>query len=160
MPKLDYTINVQQVDGTTTDLTAFEGKALLIVNTATRCGLTPQLEGLESLQSSYAERGFTVLGFPSNEFGGQSPEGNQEIAEFCTLRYGTQFPTFAKVTVNGSEAHPLFQQLRTAATGILGNRIKWNFTKFLVAPDGEIVRRYAPTTEPGALAADIEKVLP
>ena len=160
MAKLDYTVTVDSVSGEPTDLTEYQGKALLIVNTATHCGLTPQLDGLEALQKEYADRGFTVLGFPSNEFGGQSPGSNEEIAQFCRLKFGTDFPTFGKLKTNGSGAHPLYKQLKSAQGGILGSAIKWNFTKFLVSPDGEIVNRYAPTTEPKALRADIEKVLP
>jgi glutathione peroxidase len=137
----------------------YRGQVLLIVNTASKCGFTPQFAGLEELFELYRDRGFTVLGFPCNQFGGQDPGSNDEITEFCQLNYGVSFPMFGKVEVNGSGAEPLFDHLKSAAPGTLGNRIKWNFTKFLVNRDGEVVKRYAPTTKPEAIKADIEALL-
>jgi glutathione peroxidase len=132
---------------------------LLIVNTASKCGFTPQFAGLEELFETYKDRGFTVLGFPCNQFGSQDPGSNDEITEFCQLNYGVSFPMFGKIEVNGSGAEPLFEHLKSAAPGTLGNRIKWNFTKFLVSREGEVVKRYAPTTKPEAIKADIEALL-
>lgn len=137
----------------------YRGQVLLIVNTASKCGFTPQFAGLEALFEKYRDRGFTVLGFPCNQFGSQDPGSNDEIMEFCQLNYGVSFPMFGKIEVNGSGTDPLFKHLKSAAPGTLGNRIKWNFTKFLVNREGEVVKRYAPTTKPGAIEADIEKLL-
>jgi glutathione peroxidase len=145
--------------GTPKSLEDYRGEVLLIVNTASKCGFTPQFAGLEQLHETYRERGFTVLGFPCNQFGGQDPGSNDEIMEFCQLNYGVSFPMFGKINVNGSDANPLFVHLRDAAPGTLGNRIKWNFTKFLVNREGEVVKRYAPTTKPEAIAKDIEALL-
>ena len=136
------------------------GKVLLIVNTASRCGFTPQFAGLEQLWLTYRDRGLVVMGFPSNQFGGQDPGDNDQIASFCQLNYGVSFPMMAKVEVNGDGAHPLFQWLKTEAPGLLGSTgIKWNFTKFLVGRDGQVIRRYAPTDTPSQLARDIEAAL-
>jgi len=136
------------------------GKLLLIVNTASQCGFTPQFGGLEKLWASYQGRGLVVMGFPSNEFGRQDPGSNDEIASFCQLNYGVSFPMMAKVDVNGGDAHPLFQWLKTEAPGLLGSKaIKWNFTKFLVGRDGQVIKRYAPQDKPESLAADIEAAL-
>lgn len=136
------------------------GKVLLIVNTASQCGFTPQFAGLEKLWETYQNRGLVVMGFPSNEFGRQDPGANDEIASFCQLNYGVSFPMMAKVEVNGGEAHPLFQWLKSEAPGLLGSKaIKWNFTKFLVGRDGQVIRRYAPQDKPESLAADIEAAL-
>jgi glutathione peroxidase len=137
----------------------YRGQVLLIVNTASKCGFTPQFAGLEELFETYKDRGFTVLGFPCNQFGSQDPGSNDEITEFCQLNYGVSFPMFGKIEVNGSGAEPLFEHLKSAAPGTLGNRIKWNFTKFLVSREGEVVKRYAPTTKPEAIKADIEALL-
>jgi len=137
----------------------YRGQVVLIVNTASKCGFTPQFAGLESIYEQYKDQGFTILGFPCNQFGGQDPGSNDEITEFCQLNYGVSFPMFGKIEVNGGGADPLFQHLKTAAPGTLGNRIKWNFTKFLVSRDGEVIKRYAPTTKPEAIAADIEALL-
>lgn len=145
--------------GTPRSLEDYRGQVLLIVNTASKCGFTPQFAGLEELFETYRERGFTVLGFPCNQFGAQDPGSNDEITEFCQLNYGVSFPMFGKIEVNGSDAEPLFDHLKSAAPGTLGNRIKWNFTKFLVNRDGEVVKRYAPTTKPEAIRADIEALL-
>ena len=145
--------------GQEVSLEDYRGQVLLIVNTASKCGFTPQFAGLEELYEGYKEQGFTILGFPCNQFGAQDPGSNDEIQEFCQLNYGVSFPMFGKLEVNGSGADPLFKYLKDAAPGTLGNRIKWNFTKFLINRDGEVVKRYAPTTKPEAIAADIEALL-
>ena len=152
--------SVKAADGSVADLSAYAGKVLLIVNTASKCGFTPQYEGLEALHRKYADRGFEVLGFPCNQFGGQEPGDAAEIANFCSLTYDVTFPVFAKIDVNGDKADPLFERLKSDAPGLLGSKgIKWNFTKFLVGKDGEVVERYAPTTRPEEISADIEKLL-
>jgi len=133
---------------------------MLIVNTASECGFTPQFEGLESLWESYRDRGLVIVGFPSNEFGGQDPGSNQEIASFCSLNYGVSFPMMGKVQVNGANAHPLWKWLTSEAPGILGSQaIKWNFTKFLIGRDGRVIKRYAPTDTPESMKKDIETAL-
>jgi glutathione peroxidase len=138
----------------------YAGKVLLIVNTASKCGFTPQYTGLESLQKTYSANGFSVLAFPCNQFGGQEPGTEQEIESFCDLNYQTSFPLFSKIEVNGASSHPLFAHLKSEAPGVLGSqRIKWNFTKFLVNQQGEVVKRYAPSTKPEAIAKDIEALL-
>ena len=138
----------------------YAGKVLLIVNTASKCGLTPQYTGLESLQKTYSANGFSVLAFPCNQFGGQEPGTEQEIESFCDLNYQTSFPLFSKIEVNGASSHPLFTHLKSEAPGVLGSkRIKWNFTKFLVNQQGQVVKRYAPSTKPEAIAEDIEALL-
>jgi glutathione peroxidase len=155
-----YDFSAKTIDGKTKKLADFKGKVLLIVNTASQCGFTPQYKGLEALHQRFAERGFSVLGFPCNQFGGQEPGAESEIAEFCQMNYGVTFPMFAKVDVNGDSAHPLFKYLTSAKPGLLGSEaIKWNFTKFLVGRDGKVIERYAPTTKPEEIAADIEKAL-
>ena len=158
MPITD--LEVRAADGSRVLLTDYAGKVLLIVNTASKCGFTPQYEGLEALHRDYAERGFEVLGFPCNQFGAQEPGNAEEIASFCSLAYDVTFPVFAKVDVNGADADPLFKALKKEAPGLLGSEgIKWNFTKFLVDRSGAVVSRYAPTTKPEALRADIEASL-
>ena len=138
----------------------YAGKVLLIVNTASKCGFTPQYTGLESLQKTYSANGFSVLAFPCNQFGGQEPGTEQEIESFCDLNYQTSFPLFSKIEVNGASSHPLFAHLKAEAPGVLGSqRIKWNFTKFLVNQQGQVVKRYAPSTKPEAIAKDIEALL-
>ena len=138
----------------------YAGKVLLIVNTASKCGFTPQYTGLESLQKTYSANGFSVLAFPCNQFGGQEPGTEQEIESFCDLNYQTSFPLFSKIEVNGASSHPLFTHLKSEAPGVLGSkRIKWNFTKFLVNQQGKVVKRYAPSTKPEAIAKDIEALL-
>ena len=138
----------------------YRGNVVLIVNTASKCGFTPQFAGLEQLYEKYKDRGFVILGFPCNQFGRQDPGSNDEIQEFCQLNYGVSFPMFGKIEVNGSAADPLYEHLKKAAPGALGTeRIKWNFTKFLVNRDGEVVGRYAPQTKPEDLEADIEALL-
>ena len=153
-------LEVKAADGGPVSLDTWRGKVLLIVNTASKCGFTPQYEGLEDLHRKYADRGFEVLGFPCNQFGAQEPGDAAEIANFCSLTYDVTFPVFAKIEVNGPNADPLFQRLKQDAPGVLGSRgIKWNFTKFLVDRDGKAVRRYAPTVKPEALTGDIEALL-
>lgn len=163
MTTLDYDATFEAVDGSTTTLADHRGEALLVVNVASRCGLTPQFEQLEQLQKQYAERGLTVIGFPCNQFAGQSPEGNQEMADFCSATYGTTFPILGKIEVNGEGRHPVYEPLVETpdAQGEAGD-IQWNFEKFLVAPGGEVVGRFRPKTLPDApeVIAAIEAVLP
>ncbi len=155
-----YDFEAVSIDDKPVSLDSQRGKVLLIVNTASACGFTPQFAGLEKLWESYRDKGLVVLGFPSNEFGGQDPGTNDEIASFCQLNYGVSFPMMAKVKVNGAQAHPLWQWLKAQAPGLLGTEmVKWNFTKFLVGKDGRVLHRYAPNDKPEALAADIEKAL-
>jgi len=151
---------VRTLAGNPVQLADYRGKVLLIVNTASKCGFTPQYAGLQQLHEKYHERGLVVMGFPSNQFGRQEPGEHEEIAEFCQVNYGVAFPMFEKLEVNGAGAHPLFRHLKAAAPGLLGSEaIKWNFTKFLVAKDGSVVKRYAPQTSPQDLQDDIEKLL-
>jgi glutathione peroxidase len=153
-------IALTTIDGKTETLADFAGKALLIVNVASRCGFTPQYAGLEALHRRFAERGFAVLGFPCDQFGHQEPGDEAEIAKFCKLSYDVTFPMFAKVEVNGANAHTLFKALKSEAPGLLGTAaIKWNFTKFLVDRNHNVVRRYAPTDKPDSLGGDIEAAL-
>ena len=155
-----YDFQAQQITGQPVDLSQNKGQVMLIVNTASACGFTPQFAGLETLHKTYGERGLVVLGFPCNQFGGQDPASNDKIAEFCQLNYGVSFPMMAKVDVNGAAAHPLYQGLCAEAPGLLGTKaIKWNFTKFLVGKDGQVLKRYAPTDTPASLAKDIEAAL-
>jgi glutathione peroxidase len=153
-------IPVTKPDGSTADLSDHKGEVMLIVNVASQCGFTPQYEGLEALQRRYGERGFTVLGFPCNQFGAQEPGNAEEIASFCNLNYDVSFPLYAKIDVNGDNAAPLYQYLKDEAPGLLGIKsIKWNFTKFLVDRYGKVMKRYAPQTKPEELARDIEVLL-
>ncbi|MFO7706119.1 MAG: glutathione peroxidase [Halopseudomonas sp.] len=148
------------IDHQETRLADLHGKAYLIVNTASKCGFTPQYKGLEALSKTYAERGLRVVGFPCNQFGAQEPGSDNAIAEFCELNYGVSFALFSKVEVNGDQAHPLFVRLKQEAPGLLGSKaIKWNFTKFLVNADGKVLKRYGTTTSPADLARDIEALL-
>ncbi len=147
------------IDGEQQSLEAYSGNVVLVVNVASECGFTPQYEGLEQLHREYADRGLAVLGFPCDQFGNQEPGTESEIAEFCTTRFGVTFPMFAKVEVNGDDAHPLYKWLRTEKSGLLGDKIRWNFTKFLIGRDGRVVKRYGSTTKPDKIAADIEKQL-
>ena len=150
----------ERLEGGSQPLGEYAGKVVLIVNTASHCGFTAQYEGLEALYRRYAERGFVVLGFPCNQFGGQEPGGSEEIASFCRKNYGVSFPMFAKVEVNGDDAHPLYSHLKKAAPGLLGSEaIKWNFTKFLIDRQGQVVRRYAPAVAPEAIVRDVEELL-
>lgn len=155
-----YQYSAQRIDGKEQSLADYQGQVLLIVNTASQCGFTPQFAGLEELYQRYQAQGFSVLGFPCNQFGGQDPDSNANIQQFCQVNYGVSFPMFAKIEVNGDNAHPLFQYLKSHATGLLGSEmIKWNFTKFLIAKDGTVFKRYAPTTKPEDISNDIEQLL-
>ncbi|WP_250464729.1 glutathione peroxidase [Microbulbifer litoralis] len=155
-----YSIPVKTQDGRETTLEEYRGKVLLAVNTASKCGFTPQYKGLEALHEKYRDRGLVILGFPCNQFGKQEPGSDDEIREFCELNFGVSFPLFAKLDVNGPDAHPLFVELKRQAPGILGTEgIKWNFTKFLVNRDGQVVERFAPKDKPEDLAAEIESLL-
>jgi glutathione peroxidase len=155
-----YDFAAQLLDGREVCLDEFRGKVLLIVNTASKCGFTPQYAGLEQLHRAYADRGFSVFGFPSNQFGAQEPGSEAQIGAFCQKNYGVSFPLFAKIEVNGPHTHPLYRFLKRAKPGIFGTgRIKWNFTKFLIDRQGRVTSRYAPSTVPMALAAAIEDLL-
>jgi glutathione peroxidase len=155
-----YDFSAQDIQGKPVELKKFKGQVLLIVNTASECGFTPQFKGLQALHERYGQQGLAVVGFPSNEFGGQDPGENAEIASFCEMNYGVSFPMMAKVEVNGGNAHPLWQWLKGEKPGFLGTEaIKWNFTKFLVGKDGQVIKRYAPQDEPEKLAKDIEAAL-
>lgn len=147
------------ISGQDVDLSTYDGQVVLVVNTASQCGFTPQYEGLQRLQDTYADRGFTVLGFPSDQFGHQEPGDEAEIADFCDRTYGVTFPMFAKIDVNGDDAHPLYRWLRQEQGGLLGGRIKWNFTKFLISRDGRVIDRFAPTKKPESLTGAIESAL-
>ena len=160
MPTSIYDFEAQQINGQNVPLSQYQGKVLLIVNTASACGFTPQFGGLEELHRQYADKGLVVLGFPCNQFGSQDPGSNDEIASFCQLNYGVSFPMMAKIDVNGADASPLYKWLTAEAPGLLGSKaIKWNFTKFLVGKDGQVIRRYAPQDAPKKLAADSEAAL-
>jgi glutathione peroxidase len=155
-----HAFEAASIDGETVSFERFRDRVLLIVNTASACGFTPQFAGLEQLHRTYGERGLVVLGFPCNQFGGQDPGSNAEIAGFCQRNYGVSFPMMSKVEVNGANAHPLYRWLTAEAPGLLGSQaIKWNFTKFLIGRDGQVIRRYAPQDAPAKLGADIERAL-
>ncbi len=155
-----YDFSATTIDGQTVTLDRYRGQVLLIVNTASACGFTPQFAGLEKLHATYAGQGLVVLGFPCNQFGSQDPGSNAEIAGFCQRNYGVSFPMMAKIDVNGADAHPLYRWLTAEAPGLLGSKaIKWNFTKFLVGRDGRVIKRYAPQDAPEKLAKDIEAAL-
>ncbi|HYD62860.1 MAG TPA: glutathione peroxidase [Noviherbaspirillum sp.] len=155
-----YDFNAKSLDGKPVDLKAYQGKVLLIVNTASNCGFTPQYKGLEAVYEQFKDKGVEVLGFPCNQFGAQEPGTADEIGTFCERNYGVTFPMFDKIDVNGDSAHPLFKHLKSEAPGLMGTEaIKWNFTKFLVRKDGRVYKRYAPQTEPKELMKDIEKLL-
>ena len=155
-----YDFSARDIDGKDVSLSAWKGKAMLIVNVASKCGFTPQYTGLEALHRKYQDKGFAVLGFPCDQFGHQEPGDEAEIKNFCSLTYDVSFPMFAKIDVNGSATHPLYKWLKQEKSGLLGiEAIKWNFTKFLVDKSGNPVKRYAPNTKPEDIAADIEKLL-
>ncbi|KQW59512.1 glutathione peroxidase [Variovorax sp. Root411] len=155
-----YDFEANQINGKPVKLSAFKGKVLLIVNTASKCGFTPQFAGLEALHEKYAGQGLAVLGFPSNQFGAQDPGTNEEIGAFCTTNYGVSFPMMEKIDVNGSNAAPLYQWLTKEKPGLLGSTaIKWNFTKFLIGRDGTVLKRYAPLDTPASLTRDVEAAL-
>jgi len=154
-----YNLTAQTPNGEQIAMSSFEGKPVLIVNTATQCGLTPQFEGLEKLHQTYKDKGLVVLGFPCNQFAGQEPETNETIVEACLINHGVTFQLTEKVDVNGAHTHPVFTYLKKEKGGFLGSKIKWNFTKFLVDQQGNVVKRYAPTTTPDKIEADIKKLL-
>ena len=155
-----YDFEAQSIEGKPARLASQRGKVMLIVNTASACGFTPQFTGLEKVWETYRDKGLVVLGFPSNEFGGQDPGSDGEIASFCELNYGVSFPMMSNVKVNGADAHPLWKWLTAEAPGILGSKsVKWNFTNFLVGRDGKVLKRYAPTDKPESITADIEAAL-
>lgn len=154
-----HDFSADSIAGEEVDLSAYDGKAVLVVNTASKCGFTPQYEGLEELYKTYADQGLVILGFPCDQFGHQEPGDEGEIQEFCQINYGVSFPMFSKIEVNGDEAHPLYKWLRDEKGGLLGSKIKWNFTKFLVGKDGTPIKRYGSTTKPDKLKGDIEKAL-
>ena len=159
MPSI-YDFEAESISGKPVPLAQYKGQVLLIVNTASACGFTPQFAGLEKLHQEYGPHGLVVLGFPCNQFGGQDPGANDEIASFCQVNYGVDFPMMAKIDVNGSDAHPLYKWLSAEAPGLLGSKaIKWNFTKFLVGKDGQVIKRYAPQDAPASLAKDIAAAL-
>lgn len=159
-PATAYDFHATSIDGQPADFASQRGKVLLIVNTASQCGFTPQFAGLEALWQRYRDRGLVVVGFPCNQFGGQDPGSDAEIGAFCQKNYGVSFPMMAKVDVNGAQAHPLWQWLKKQAPGLLGSEaIKWNFTKFLVGRNGKVIKRYAPTDTPESIAKDIEAAL-
>ncbi len=159
MPSV-YDFSARRIDGSEQPLSDYAGQVLLIVNVASQCGFTPQYAGLEALWRKYRDRGFAVLGFPCNQFGAQEPGSEAEIAQFCRARYDVTFPLFAKIEVNGEQAHPLYRHLKSAVPGVLGTEaIKWNFTKFLVDRQGRVVSRHAPTTAPADLEREIEALL-
>ena len=154
-----YDFTAERMDGSTQAFSEYQGKTLLIVNTASKCGFTPQFEGLETLSQQYKDQGLVVIGFPCNQFGSQDPGSNDEIGAFCQKNYGVSFPMMAKVDVNGADAHPIFTWLKDQKGGVLTDGIKWNFTKFLVNSDGQVIERYAPTTKPEAIEKDIKRAL-
>ena len=154
-----YDFKVRNAKGVEVSMADYKGKVLLIVNTATGCGFTPQYEGLQKLYDKYKDLGLEILDFPCNQFGHQAPGTEEEIQKFCTLKYGTTFPLFAKIDVNGKDADPLFTYLKSQQGGFMGDDIKWNFTKFLVSRDGKVINRYAPVTKPESIEDDILKLL-
>lgn len=151
--------SAKTITGQDQDLAAYAGKVVLVVNTASKCGLTPQFEGLEMIYEKYVDEGLVVLGFPCNQFASQEPGTAEEIGEFCQRNYGVSFPMFDKIDVNGDEAHPLYLWLRSEKGGVLGSAIKWNFTKFLIGRDGQVIKRFSSTTAPEKIAGDIEQAL-
>ena len=155
-----HDFSATSIDGVERQLVDYKGKVVLVVNTASQCGFTGQYKGLEELYRTYADRGLVVLGFPCDQFGHQEPGDEEEIATFCERNFGVTFPLFAKVDVNGPDAHPLYQWLRSEQGGMVGSKIRWNFTKFLIDTDGNVVKRYGSTTTPDQLAEDIEALLP
>ncbi|MGL5329113.1 MAG: glutathione peroxidase [Peptostreptococcaceae bacterium] len=154
-----YDFKVEKVSGQEVSLVDYKGKVLLIVNTASKCGLTPQFEGLEELYKEYKEQGFEILGFPCNQFANQDKGSNEEIQQFCKINYGVSFNMFKKIDVNGNNAHPLYKYLKNEAKGLLSKEIKWNFTKFLIDREGNVVKRYGPMVEPLKIKSDIELYL-
>ncbi|MFC4388128.1 glutathione peroxidase [Gracilibacillus marinus] len=154
-----FDIQVEKVNGNQVPLEEYKAKAMIIVNTASKCGFTPQFDSLQSLYEKYKEDGLIILGFPSNQFMNQEPGSSEEASEFCKLNYGVSFPMFAKIDVRGKNAHPLFKHITKAAPGIISDQIKWNFTKFLLDEDGNVVKRYAPKTDPNEMEEDLKELL-
>ncbi len=154
-----HQFEAETLQGKKLSMSDFKGKTIMVVNTASKCGLTPQYEGLEKLYQQYKDQGLEILGFPCNQFGGQEPGSADDIEEFCSVNYGVSFTMFSKVDVNGSNAHPIFKYLKKALPGTLTNAIKWNFTKFLIDAEGNPIKRFAPTTEPSKMEADIKAAL-
>lgn len=154
-----YDFKAKKMNGQEVSMKEYEGKVVLVVNTASKCGFTPQFEGLEELYKEYKDKGVEILGFPCNQFANQDKGSNEEINQFCKLNYGVTFTMFQKIDVNGEDAHPLYKFLRKEAKGLLNDKIKWNFTKFLIDSKGNVIKRYAPTVKPQAIKADIEKLL-
>ena len=154
-----YSFDVVTLSGQNIQLEAYKGKVLLVVNTASKCGLTPQYEGLQELYNEHQGQGLEILGFPCNQFGKQEPGSEEQISEFCELNYGVSFPMFGKIDVNGQGAHPVFEYLKSELPGTLGKKVKWNFTKFLIGKDGQPIKRFAPTTKPADIKKHIEKAL-
>jgi glutathione peroxidase len=154
-----YQLQANTPQGKPVSMAAFEGKVVLVVNTATQCGLTPQFNGLEHLYQEYKDKGLVVLGFPCNQFGGQEPLTNENMEQTCKINHGVTFPLFEKIDVNGPHTHPVFKFLKSRLGGLFGSRIKWNFTKFLIASDGRPVRRFSPITKPAAIESSIRKLL-
>lgn len=158
--KTVHDFSAKTIKGQDVPLSEYKGKTLLIVNTASKCGLTPQYQGLEEMYKKYHEQGLEILGFPCNQFGGQEPGSEEQIESFCSLNYGVSFPMFAKIDVNGKNEHPLYSHLKTEAPGILGLKdIKWNFTKFLISKDGEVIKRFAPTDTPEHFESEVKAAL-
>ncbi|MFW2421310.1 MAG: glutathione peroxidase [Porticoccaceae bacterium] len=154
-----YQFTIDDAAGNSQSLEQYRGQVLLIVNTASKCGFTPQYAGLQELHDQYSERGLTILALPCNQFGGQEPGANSEIQEFCQVNFGLSFPVMGKLDVNGSSAHPLYEWLKSQRSGVLGSKIKWNFTKYLVGRDGQVIDRFAPLTKPAKLGSAIEQAL-
>ncbi|MCX2745531.1 glutathione peroxidase [Mangrovivirga sp. M17] len=159
MAKSFYELEAENINGQKVSMSEFEGKAVVVVNTASKCGLTPQYEGLEKLYEKYKDNGLVILGFPCNQFAGQEPGNENDIQEFCQLNYGVSFPMFSKVDVNGSGTHPVFKYLKSELGGFLGSKIKWNFTKFVIDKNGKPIKRFSPTTKPEKMEATIKSVL-
>lgn len=154
-----YDFKAKKINGEESQMNEYEGKVVLIVNTASKCGFTPQFKELEEIYKDYKDQGLEILGFPCNQFASQDPGSSQEISEFCSLNYGVTFTMFEKIDVNGEGAHPLYNYLKSQATGLFNKEIKWNFTKFLIDTNGNVVKRYSPTTKPSKLKIDIERLL-
>ena len=155
-----YDFTAKKMNGIEVKMDEYKGKVLLVVNTASKCGFTPQLAELEQMYKDYKDKGFEILGFPCNQFSNQDPGSNKEISDFCLINYGVTFTMFEKIDVNGENTHPIYKYLKSNAKGIFGNEIKWNFTKFLIDVEGNVVDRFAPTTTPNKIRKDIEKLLP
>lgn len=155
-----YDFTAKKMNGIEVKMDEYKGKVLLVVNTASKCGFTPQLAELEQMYKDYKDKGFEILGFPCNQFANQDPGSNKEISDFCLINYGVTFTMFEKIDVNGENTHPIYKYLKSNAKGIFGNEIKWNFTKFLIDSEGNVVDRFAPTTNPKKIRKDIEKLLP